>query len=104
MVIVITGPIASGKSTVARALHASSGLDVRSAVIDLDVVDDLLTADGPRADPATWTHARRETATLASTFVAEGVAVVIADGSFNLPADRATFDSASSTRMSGPSS
>ena len=49
-VIVITGPIASGKSTVARALfHELAGLDVRAAVIDLDLIEDMLTADGPKA-------------------------------------------------------
>lgn len=93
MVIVVTGPIASGKSTIARALYRElTGLDVRAAVIDLDVIEDMLTAAGPGADPATWTLARRATATLANTFLADGVAVVIAAGSFNQAADRAVFE------------
>ena len=93
MVIVITGPIASGKSTVARALYRElAGLDVRVAVIDLDIIEGMLSPDGPSPDLARWTLARRATATLAGTFLAEGVAVVIADGSFNQASDRAAFE------------
>jgi predicted kinase len=93
VVIVITGPIASGKSTVARALYRElAGLDVRVAVIDLDAIEAILSPDGPSPDLARWTVARRATATLAGTFLTEGVAVVIADGSFNQPSDRAAFD------------
>ena len=51
VISVITGPIASGKSTVARALyHELARLDVRVAVIDLDIIEDMLTADGPKSD------------------------------------------------------
>jgi predicted kinase len=93
MVIVITGPIASGKSTVARALHRELvAQGVSAAVIDLDILEDMLTADGPRPDLATWTLARRAAGRLASGFLADGVAVVIADGSYNLADDRATFE------------
>ena len=93
MLIVITGPIASGKSTIAQALsHEFAGLDVRVAVIDLDVVQAMLTADGPKSDLATWTLARRASAMLANTFLMDGVVVVIADGSFNLASDRAEFE------------
>jgi predicted kinase len=92
-VIVITGPIASGKSTVARILARELvGRDVRSAVIDLDIIDDMLSADGPTSDPATWTFARHAAASLANTFLSDGVAVVIADGSFNQASDRAAFE------------
>ena len=92
VIIVITGPIASGKSTVARELARELELiDVRAAVIDLDLVHDQLTANGSTSDDSTWTLARRETATVANAFQEEGVAVVIAEGSFNLPSDRAAF-------------
>jgi adenylylsulfate kinase-like enzyme len=92
VVIVITGPIASGKSTVARELARELELiDVRAAVIDLDLVHDQLTANGRRSDDSTWTLARRETATCANAFLEDGVAVVIAEGSFNVPSDRTTF-------------
>jgi hypothetical protein len=93
MVIVITGPIASGKSSVARALfHELAGLGVHAAVIDLDILEDMLTADGPRPELPTWTLARRAAGRLANGFLAEGIAVVIADGSYNLASDRAAFE------------
>jgi adenylylsulfate kinase-like enzyme len=92
IVIVITGSIASGKSTIARELarelERTHG-DV--AVIDLDVVHDGLTADGATAGDATWTRARHAAAMLADAFLQDGVAVVIAEGSFNKPADRTAF-------------
>jgi adenylylsulfate kinase-like enzyme len=92
VVIVITGPIASGKSTVARELARKLGLaDVQAAVIDLDLVHDQLIAIGSPSDDSTWTLARREAATVANAFREDGLAVVIADGSFNLPSDRAAF-------------
>jgi adenylylsulfate kinase-like enzyme len=101
VLIVITGPIASGKSTVARALaHELARVDVRAAVIDLDVLEDMLTADGPKSDPATWTLARHAAATLANTFLSGGIAVVIADGSFNLSSDRAALEQHLSTNVS----
>ena len=84
IVIVITGPIASGKSTIARELARELGrAGVPVAVIDLDDVHDTLARDGRTNDEATWARARREAATLANTFLAEGTAVVVAEGSFN---------------------
>ena len=93
MVIVITGPIASGKSTVARALHHELGAhDVAAAVIDLDTLENMLTADGPQTDAVTWAFARRAAGRLASGFLADGLGVVIADGSYNRTTDRAAFE------------
>lgn len=93
MVVVITGPIASGKSTLARALYRElARLDVRAAVVDLDVIADMLRASGPTSDAATWTLARRASASLANAFLKSGVTVVIADGSFNQASDRAAFE------------
>ena len=90
--IVITGPIASGKSTVARALARElEAMDVRAAVMDLDVVHDQLTRNGSAPDDSAWTLTRREAAAAANAYHENGVAVVIAEGSFNLPFDRATF-------------
>jgi adenylylsulfate kinase-like enzyme len=92
MMIVITGPIASGKSTVARALARMLGRGgVRAAVIDLDLVYDMLSTGESTSDDANWTLARRGAATLANRFREDGVAVVIAEGSYNRPADRAAF-------------
>jgi adenylylsulfate kinase-like enzyme len=93
MVIVITGPIASGKSTVAKALARSLDADgVRTAVIDLDLVHDELIATGSAPDESTWALARHRAAMAADSFSRDGVAVVIAEGSFNQPTDRAAFD------------
>ena len=101
MVIVITGPIASGKSTVARALyHELARLDVRVAVIDLDIIEDMLTADGPKSDLESWTLARHAASRLANGFLKDGVAVVIADGSFNVVNDRAAFEQHLETKIS----
>jgi predicted kinase len=89
--IVITGPIASGKSTIARELARQLELaGTGTAVIDLDVVHDRL-ATGPSSGQATWALARQAAATLANGHLARGAAVVIADGSFNWPSDRAAF-------------
>jgi predicted kinase len=92
MVIVITGPIASGKSTIARELARElERADVRVAVIDLDLLHDMLARNGPESDDATWALARHAAATLANTFLQDGVAVVVAEGSFNAPGDRSAF-------------
>jgi predicted kinase len=89
MVIVITGPIASGKSTIARELARElERTNVRVAVIDLDLIHDGLKTDGSRPDEASWALARHEAVTLANAFLHEGVAVVVAEGSFNTPDDR----------------
>jgi shikimate kinase len=91
-IIVITGPIASGKSAIARELARELGrAGVPVAVIDLDDVHDTLARDGPETAEATWSLARREAATLANAFLAEGTAVVVAEGSFNTPGHRAAF-------------
>jgi predicted kinase len=92
MVIVISGPIASGKSTVARelAIELERG-NVRVAVIDLDLVHDRLTTDEPTSTETTWSRARHAAADVANTLLNEGVAVLVAEGSFNTPGDRAEF-------------
>jgi predicted kinase len=92
MEIVITGPIASGKTTVARELARElerSGL--RVAVIDLDMVYETLGPPGPKSDASIWTLARHAAAMQAVALLEQGVSVVIAEGSFNTPADRAAF-------------
>ena len=92
MVIVITGPIASGKSTIAREVARQlERTHVRVAVIDLDLVHDRLATDEPSSSETTWARARHAAADLASAFLNEGVAVVVAEGSFNTPDDRAAF-------------
>jgi adenylylsulfate kinase-like enzyme len=93
VVIVITGPIASGKSTVARELEkVLTDRGTRTAVIDLDEVAGHVSGDGSAPGESNWTMARRETATRANAYEADGFAVVIADGSFNMPDDRAALE------------
>jgi predicted kinase len=91
VVIVITGPIASGKSTVSRELARQLNLaGTRTAVIDLDAVHDELETSWASGED-TWALARQAAAALANKHLAGGEAVVIADGSFNRPGDRADF-------------
>jgi adenylylsulfate kinase-like enzyme len=92
MVIVITGPIASGKSTIALELARELELrNVRVAVIDLDLVHDRLTTDEPTSSEATWARARHAAAAQANAFLDVGVTVVVSEGSFKTPDDRAAF-------------
>jgi len=92
VLIVISGPIASGKSTIATELAGQlERAGVGAAVIDLDLVRDRLVAGGAPADAASWVLARRDAAVEADALTEDGVAVVVAEGSFNLPTDRAAF-------------
>ena len=92
MVVVITGPIASGKSTVARELMCElERCGALTGVIDLDLVCESIAGDEPKSDAATWALARRVCAMRANALAAEGVAVVIAEGSYNAPEDRVAF-------------
>ena len=88
----ITGPIASGKSTLAAEVaELLEHRGVPAAVIDLDVVHDTVVASGSTRDDAAWTLARAEAAAQANTLHDAGVSVVIAEGSFNTPSDREAF-------------
>lgn len=90
IVVVITGPIASGKSTLARAVAvelADRGTD--SAAIELDLIYEMLDPSRrPKTDEAVW----RETRRLAGT-IAEGLggqrSVVIVEGEFATDGQRA---------------
>lgn len=85
-VVVITGPIASGKSTLGRAVAvelANRGTD--SAVVDLDLVYEMLDARGrsglAKSDERIWSESRRVAGRLGSSLLAEGRSVV-AEGNF----------------------
>lgn len=91
--IVISGPIGSGKSTVARALaRECERRGATAAVIDLDLVYEMLEPDAARkGDEKTWHRARQASAVLAGTFIETGVDVAIVDGEFLTADDRAPF-------------
>lgn len=87
--VVITGCIASGKSTVARRLaHRLRAEGTRAAVVDLDLVYEVL-ADDPKSDEATWSTARRLAGAIAAAAFEEGAAVVIVEGELWTDAARA---------------
>jgi shikimate kinase len=87
LVTVISGPIASGKSSLSRA--AATRLEetgeTKAAVIDLDVVYEMLDPQGrsgrPKSDERLWSQARRTAGRLAALFVADDRCVV-AEGNF----------------------
>ena len=82
LLIVISGPIGAGKSTVAQLLGDLFRADGHSAaVIDLDEIY-LMMSGKPMADPAIWMRARRSAAGLVDSFFRSGVEVVILEGSF----------------------
>ena len=87
--IVISGPIASGKSTVAKLLAD----DVRSrgrsvAVLDLDLVYEMLSS-GRKSDDRIWALARQAAASFVTTLLTSGVDLVILEGEFWTDAHRA---------------
>jgi predicted kinase len=94
VLIVISGPIASGKSTLARAVARQlEGEGFRAAVIDLDLVYDMLDhrTGVPKGDEASWLLARQAAAALTDAFLMAGLDVVIVDGSFLTPTERAVY-------------
>jgi len=87
-VVVISGSIASGKSTLARAVTAELASDgTRCAVIDIDVLHDMLSVD---QDP-TWAVARETAGLLTDAFLAADVQVVVIDGEFITETERASY-------------
>lgn len=94
MLIIISGPIASGKSSVALGVARELQRDdVATAVVDLDQLYEMQThaLDEPEADAARWRAARHAAAALAESFTADGIAAVIAEGSFQTQPDRLAF-------------
>jgi shikimate kinase len=94
LVVLISGPIASGKSALSRAVAAqleeASGASV--AVIDLDLVYEMLDR-GPKADERVWAQARRIAGRLGSVLLGEGRSVVVEGGDFGTEAALAAFES-----------
>ena len=92
IVAVITGPIASGKSTLGRAVAvelADRGSD--SAVVDLDLVYEMLDSSrGPKTEEARWRDARRLAGKIAAGLGGLRSAVVV-EGEFGTELQRADF-------------
>jgi cytidylate kinase len=94
VLIIISGPIASGKSSVALGVARELQRDdVATAVVDLDQLYEMQThaLDEPEADAARWRAARHAAAALAESFTADGIAAVIVEGSFQTQPDRLAF-------------
>jgi predicted enzyme related to lactoylglutathione lyase/chloramphenicol 3-O-phosphotransferase len=91
-VLIITGPIASGKSTLAQALAAESrGSGSRAAVVDLDPMYAMLH-DGPlMSDPLIARLARRAAAALVDQYIVDGIQLVIVVGDFWTSGQRDEF-------------
>ena len=95
LLIVITGPIASGKSTIARAvMRQLEATGAEAAVVDLDLVYEMVDPTAwAKTDQRKWTQTRRVTARLSDAFLAEGLAVIV-EGGFQTPAERREFSDA----------
>jgi chloramphenicol 3-O-phosphotransferase len=101
VIVVVSGPIASGKSTVARALAQEvERRRATAAAIDLDIVYEMLEHSSRRKDDGSkWQRAERGAAALADAFLADSVDVVIVDGDFLRGPDRRVFVAALRTNV-----
>ena len=90
--MVISGPIASGKSTAASVLAGRFRTSGRSAAtLDLDLFYLMLEDTLPMADPRLWRMARRAAAALVDQFVRDGIELTIVEGTFWTQTERAEF-------------
>jgi len=92
--MVINGPIAAGKSTVAQAL----GRQLRqhghpTAVVDLDELYSMMSAK-PLGRSQIWHRARLAAAALTDCFLSSGIEIVVVEGPFWDESERAPFLSA----------
>jgi chloramphenicol 3-O-phosphotransferase len=96
VVVVLGGPIASGKTSLAAAVRRTLGnRGVSAATIDLDLVYEVLEGkDAPKDNGETWSRARRLAASLTDALFDEGVDAVIAEGDFLDQRARSDFVSA----------
>jgi lactoylglutathione lyase len=96
--LVISGPIAAGKSTVASALAATFRESGRAvAVVDLDRLYMMLDDRPPMSDPSHSREARRAAAALTDHFVLEGIELVIVEGTFWTRSEREELTTALTT-------
>lgn len=83
VVLVINGPIGSGKSTVAGRLAAQRSADGAIAVVcGLDEVVAMTQTPEHVHNDLSWDHAREAHAALVAAFVVSGVNSVIVEGGF----------------------
>ena len=93
-VLIISGPIASGKSTVAEALAAESRASgSTAAVVELDRMYMMLDGGPLMSDPQISGRARRAAAALVDQYVRDGIDLVIAEGDFWTASQRQEFTS-----------
>ena len=93
-VLIISGPIASGKSTAAYGLAAESRASgATAAVVELDRMYMMLHDSSLMSDARISRQARRATAALVDQYVLDGIDVVIAEGDFWIASQRDEFSS-----------
>jgi hypothetical protein len=98
--VVLTGPVGGGKSTVAlRLAERLRALGERVAVVDLDMVADMARPSMARGDTDVWQTARRACAGLADGFYRQGFDTVIVEGEFFAPGELAALGDSLSTPM-----
>lgn len=89
--VVVNGPIASGKSTTAAALAAAAtALGRTAAVVDVDDVAEAVAAPGAGAS-GLWLSAHHAHGALVARWVRTPLDVVVAVGPFHSPAERAAL-------------
>jgi adenylylsulfate kinase-like enzyme len=94
-VVVISGPIASGKSALSRAVATQLEEEhgAPAAVVDLDLVYEMLDVRSrPKDDERLWAQARRVAGRLANAILAEGRSVVVEGGDLATGAALAEFE------------
>jgi predicted kinase len=93
LAIVIGGPIASGKSSLAVAVaRGLERMGLQAATIDLDLIYEMLEhTRGRKSDPAVWSRARRVAGALTKALFDDGIDVVVAEGDFLDERERAEF-------------
>lgn len=95
-VVVISGPISSGKSALSRAVAAQleETTGVLASVVDLDLVYEMLDVRrGPKNDERVWSQARRIAGRLGTVMLGEGRSAVVEGGDFATEAALAEFES-----------
>jgi predicted kinase len=90
MLVVVSGPIASGKSALARAVAREfEARGCRAAAVDLDLVYEMLDpSGGQKNDRQKWAQTRRVSARLAGALLAEDFYVIV-EGDFLWASERA---------------